>query len=515
MGLDRLLVAFAEHDREAGSREIERLIDHYPSQRMVALRAKARLIAREAADQKLALLDTVVAKLPEGDRGFLTWTPKLRESVGEICRVQQRLDTQDRPFLRKPTADLLCEKIKNFHSQMSGFPEPLTSEFRKAARRWLEVADGQHRRTRAILLREPTPQLFRAGDPVDRRKEAFVPRESVLGDLDRQLTLYKGCPGLILYGRRRMGKSTLLRNLDGFLPTSIRVVNMSMQDPDAFTSLEDFLNFIATGLRKELPRLEGGPGETTTLKAFAATLRACNEHLEAVDQKCILAIDEYENLDRKIGEGVFPRDLLDALRESIQFHRRLIWVFAGSHAIEELEHANWSSYLVSARTLEVPPFTEAETRRLLTEPLRYSPEWKKGDPKRPRFTPDFWGEDGIEGIHAEAGGWPHLVQLLAETTVDLCNDQEKAGVTGELLEQTMDKAIVLGDAVLRQLMQPEDASFEEWDYLRGFRIRDTQPIPESDGVYRALRRRLLVVAVDDDEWRLRVPLMQRWLRERG
>ena len=245
-----------------------------------------------------------------------------------------------------------------------------------------------------------------------------------------------------------------------------------------------------------------------------ALLKACNEYLEAADQKLILAIDEYENLDRKIGEGVFPRDLLDALRESIQYHRRLIWVFAGSHAIEELRHADWSSYLVSARTLEVPPFTQAETHRLLTEPLRYSRLWQEDDPKRPHFTPDFWGEGGIERIHAEAGGWPHLVQLLAETIVDLCNDQEQAEVTDALMEQAMDKAIMLGHAVLRELMQPREASPEEWDYLRGFRARDTQPIPENELVHQTLRRRLLVVP-ENNEWRLRVPLMQRWLRERG
>ncbi|MFZ4700271.1 MAG: hypothetical protein ACOYMG_09475 [Candidatus Methylumidiphilus sp.] len=62
----------------------------------------------------------------------------------------------------------------------------------------------------------------------------------------------------------------------------------------------------------------------------------------------MLAIDEYENLDRKLGEGVFPVDLLHMLRESIQTHRRIVWLFAGSHAIEELTHAEWPSFISSA-----------------------------------------------------------------------------------------------------------------------------------------------------------------------
>ena len=515
-GLDRLLVAYVEYAPPAGRQEIERLIDQYPSQRMAALRAKARLIARASAQEvNLSRLDAHVARLPEGDLGFLAWTLKVRAMVNDICQLQMRLDTLNRPFLGEPTAALLVEKIKNFQSQVAGFPEPLASEFRQAANQWLAIAERQYRQVQAILTKEPTPAVFRAGDPVDRNKEAFIPREGVLGDLDRQLTLSTGCPGLILYGRRRMGKSTLLRNLEGFLPTSVQIAVVSMQNPDAFTSQADFLGEIARqAWRASQPERPFTAPTVATLKDFFQWLADCNARLAETNRRLLLAIDEYENLDRKLGEGVFDEDLLATLRESIQMHRQVTWVFAGSHAIPELTHAPWSSYLVSARTLEVPPFTEAETRRLLTEPLRHSSLWQADDLKRPRFNPDFWGDGGIERIHAEAGGWPHLVQLLAEKVVDLCNDREQAQVDRTLLEEAIAKAVVAGDTVLRQLMQPEDATPREWDYLRGFRARDTQLPPDDEPVYQALRRRLLVIE-DHGEWRLRVPLMQRWLRERG
>ena len=53
----------------------------------------------------------------------------------------------------------------------------------------------------------------------------------------------------------------------------------------------------------------------------------------------MIGIDEYEQIDTKIGEGVFPKDLLATIRESIQQHRQIIWLFAGSHEIAELTHA--------------------------------------------------------------------------------------------------------------------------------------------------------------------------------
>jgi hypothetical protein len=211
---------------------------------------------------------------------------------------------------------------------------------------------------------------------------------------------------------------------------------------------------------------------------------------------------------------VFPEDLLATLRESIQTHRRIVWIFAGSHDITELTHAPWTSYLVSARTIEVPLFTEAETRVSLTEPLRYSPLWAQDDPKRPYFAPALWGENGIERIHAEAGGWPHLVQLIAETVVDLLNDGTAPNADAALLERALDKAIVSGDSVLRELVERESRLPGEWDYVRGFQRADAQPPPSDEVLYRSLRRRLLVTE-DNGSWRMRVPLMQRWLRQRG
>ena len=74
-----------------------------------------------------------------------------------------------------------------------------------------------------------------------------------------------------------------------------------------------------------------------------------------------------------------------------------------------------------ARTIEVPAFSLDETRLLLTDPLKHSPLFANAG-ERPRLAAELWGPGGIERIHAEAGGWPHLLQLIAETLVDLLNE---------------------------------------------------------------------------------------------
>jgi len=510
-GLDRLLVAYAEYDSIKGEHEIDRLIDDYPSQRGEALKARAILVARGAASTiDFVRLDEILGSLPDGKKGFLAETPELRGRVHEICALQARLDTLDRPFLREPFAALLVKEIETFEQQIAGFKPPLATEFRKAARQWLVIARRQLDVARTAATREPTRQVFRAGDPVNREREAFVLRGVIMGDIERQAMLATGCPGLLVYGRRRMGKSTLLRNLEGLLPPRVNVVSLSMQEARAFTSLPDLVRLIAQRVTAAVP---GSTKPTADLKGLQIFLDSTQRLLETGDHRLLLGIDEYENLDSKIGENVLPEDLLAVLRESIQTHRRIIWTFAGSHGIDELVHASWTSYLVSARTVEVTPFELAETRLLLTEPLKHSTLWRDAGTERPRFEPGFWGDGGIERIHVEAGGWPHLVQLVAETVVDLVNDSGGAAVDDALLERALDRAVIRGNNVFLELLERESRLPGEWDYLRVFRNAEEQPLPVDEALDRSLRRRRLVVE-EKDRYHLRVPLMARWLRER-
>ncbi|MDS4030351.1 MAG: hypothetical protein RKO66_09780, partial [Candidatus Contendobacter sp.] len=515
-GLDRLLVAYAEYAPENAHSEIKRLIDHYPSQHMAALRARTRLIARAAAREvDLSQLEAYVAQLPTGNQGFLAHTPRVREIISEISQLQRRFNSLDHLFLREPSATLLVNKIGDFQNCLNRLPRPLAREFSQAARQWRTIAENQQRQAQNILVRMPHPAAFRAGGSVDRDLTAFVLRESAISDLKRRLVLGTDGHPLILTGRG-VGKSTLLGNLQDFLPISLHVTVLSLDSLADCPSQADFLSAIDRRMTKAiLPSWPDFPAlAQPTSPEFERWLHHCNAWLVEMKRRLLLAIDGYETLDRALNDSILDAKLLTTIAMSIQNHRQIVWCFVGNRPLSEVRHEILASCLANAQPLEVPPFTEAETRRLLTEPLRYSSLWRDDDPKRPRFNPDFWGDNGIERIHAEAGGWPHLVQLLAETIVDLTNDREQAQADRVLLDEAIAKAIVAGDAVLRQLMQPEDAAPGEWEYLRGFRTRDTQPPPDDEAVYQALRRRLLV-AEEGGQWRLRVPLMQRWLRERG
>jgi hypothetical protein len=170
--------------------------------------------------------------------------------------------------------------------------------------------------------------------------------------------------------------------------------------------------------------------------------------------------------------------------------------------------------LVSTLTIEVPPFSENETRLLLTDPLKESPLYANRDRHRPRFDTGFWGEGGIEWIHAQTAGWPHLLQLLASTAVDLANESGLSSLDRTALEEAAKRSVSLGDTVLRQLVHGESQTECEKIYIAAFRAADRQPPPDDDVVLQSLRHRQIIVE-DGGAWRLKVPLMQQWLSARG
>ena len=513
-GLERLLVAYTEHNRNAGQAEIERLIDTYPAQRKPALRARILLIAKAlGAEPDLSRLDEIAQRLPAGNDKVLAEISGLKHGIANIAQQQRVLDTAAHAFLREPLSRALLGDIERFRDQAAGLKRPLGPAFRDAATQWLTRAKQQWEQSRAVMDKEPAPQVFRSGNPIDRAKEAFTPRLGIAGELTSQLALATGCPALILYGRRRTGKSTVLRNLDAFLPANTKPAGIDMLSPIATESLALLIGWIAEETDKAI-----GDGTVSapepSLDGLARLLEAAEKRLAAMDKRLLLTIDEIERMDDRIGAGVLPEGLLAVLRHSIQTHRRIIWMFAGSHDIGEMRHAAWASYLINARTIQVPMFTPQETRLLLTEPMRSSPLWNNNEDARPHFEAGFWGDDGIERIQADTGGWPDLVQWVAEAAIDLLNQSAAPRVDGALLERAFVLATERANNTLLELIEKESLLDGEFAYLQGFRTADTQAPPADPAVARSLRRRMLL-AESDGQYRMRVPLMRRWLIAKG
>lgn len=512
--LDRLLIRYYENSPAEANKEIDRLIDTYWSQRTAALRARTIIIIRSAATiEDLAKLDSALDPLPIGTEGFLAETEKARDLAHEISIAAWRLNQASRGYLRRPYAELLVAKVDIFHGRISGLEPPLSTELRKAAENWKHIAVDRMEQEKYLIPGGRFQAVFRPGDAIKREIDAYVPRRGLLVDLEEQIHMASTSSGMVLVGRRRTGKSTLLENLEAQVRPKADVAVIAMQSAQAFTSVESFQTLVHSELAAKLPAIPP-PAAGSDLRGFEALLAAADRELERTGRKLILAIDEYEAIDAKIAAGVFPEDLLALLRQSMRSHRRIFWIFAGSRSIEDLTGARWTSYFIGTRLLEMPLFELAETRELLTEPMRHSDLFQDSE-TRPRFASEFWGHEGIEKLHEEAGGWPYLIQLLAFHAVQLVNQEGRNGVDADLFERVCTKACTEGSIVFTELLEKESRLEGEWSYLLGFRRKEEQEPPGDTMVDRALRRRWLITETTEGNYRLRVPLMRRWLRQWG
>lgn len=202
-------------------------------------------------------------------------------------------------------------------------------------------------------------------------------------------------------------------------------------------------------------------------------------------------------------------DILGTIRESIQNHRNITWIFSRSHDISELTVAN---YLISARTIEIPFFTHEETQLLLTDPLKHSRLLNQSSTKRPMFSPDFWGPGGIDEIHHQSGEWPFFVQLIAETVIDMLNDFSRTSVDKELFDYALYESLANGKNAFLNLVNEKSVLPGELEYLEGFRTKEILSLPEDKKVHASLLRRKLVAA-QEGCLEMRIPFIHRWIRK--
>ena len=375
-----------------------------------------------------------------------------------------------------------------------------------ALKRWKLLAQAQ---LEGLEGEDPIPEVYQYKGDVSHKCDAFVLRTEITNDLVRQIQNPRGCSGILLYGRRRLGKTTVIRNLEAFVPEGVKCTYISMQNAEAFTSLDSLLALIIRTISKVIDGVDY-PSEELSLRDFQTTLAQINQKLAGEGKRLIIAVDEIEILDDKFQQGLFSTDVLAVIREGIHSYPEVVWLFVSSHLMAELSHRAWNRYFIELHTTRVSPFHRDETHKLLCEPLASKEPsarggWLKVEPAR------WGGEVGIDRIHRESGGWPSIIQLIAQVVARMLKENGHDHADETLLDQALEKSVEQGNNLFEGVMYRERSSDEEWHYLRQF-ARETEldpsPVP---GVMDSLWRRELIDR-GTRGYILRVPIVSRWLR---
>lgn len=343
-------------------------------------------------------------------------------------------------------------------------------------------------------------------------------RRDISGRIESLLFDRRQSP-LLLYGQRRMGKTSLLNNLGRLLPHTIIPLLVDLQGPVSVASNHAGLLYnVARSLRKsavqqraaQLPDLSRPALEHDPFTAFDEWLDEVEAALQVQNGHTILLLlDEFEALDYAFLKDRFDEAfVLGMLRHVIQHRLHFKVLLAGSHTLDEFRR--WSGYLINTEVLPLANLQEDEARQLIEEPvkdfaLNYRPE-------------------ATRRVYELTGGHPFLLQLLCSEIVTLKNEQAphlrrlatvadvEAAVSGALSRGTMFFADIehnqLESAsldIVRYLARLGEGSVIHLEALQGL---IAAPAAVDQLLHRLLLRELLQPF--GNGYRFRIEMIRRW-----
>lgn len=438
----------------------------------------------------------------------------LLHSFNSISRDIAAALSQTTLYHRRLALGAMEDRLNGLLRELTRSSERYAVRFRPIAVHWHRIVREQVREMASdVEQRQEIENPYIVGVPLGEHQQVFVGRADISAQLEKLVLDQRG-PPLLLYGQRRMGKTSLLNNLGRLLPTTIVPLFVDLQGPASSASGHAGLLYsMAKGMvdsasRKRGLTLSPLPLEELTFEPFVRF----DEWLDRVEETLVgntalLILDEMEALDGAIAEGRFnEKDLFGMLRHLIQHRRHFKVLLAASHTLEELRHL--SSYLINVQVVKIGYLKKHDARRLIEQPiegfaLRYEP-------------------DATRRVLELAHGHPALTQLLCYEIVALKNehtpesrrlammaDVEAAATraldrgTAFFFHNICEQVGDAGVAVLRFLATQGEGAVVDKDVLAH------QFPDELDSLLALLLRRDLIETVGEG-YRFQVELVRRW-----
>ena len=339
-----------------------------------------------------------------------------RISQDVAAALQQRSAYNQRLALRS-----VADRLDGLQRELTRSDEVYAERFRPIVVAWrLTIAGHIRELEETVARRQEIDNPYVIGVPLTAEQEVFVGRVSISRRIE-DLLLDRRKPPLLLYGQRRMGKTSLLNNLGRLLPNRILPLFVDLQGHVSHTSgLAGFYYNIARSMVRSaeqqrqiaVPLYQREMFTDDPLSVFEEWLDELEEAAwRAGSHTILLALDEFETLaEVLVSGGLNEAAVLGSLRHLIQHRSRFKVLLAGSHTLQEFHR--WSGYFINAQVVHIGYLQEEEARRLIERPiknfsLRYEPA-------------------AVQRVLELTAGHPFLVQLMCGEVVTLKNEQTPA-----------------------------------------------------------------------------------------
>ncbi|MDY6806931.1 MAG: ATP-binding protein, partial [Cyanobacteriota bacterium] len=214
---------------------------------------------------------------------------------------------------------------------------------------------------------------------------------------------------IVLYGHRRMGKTSILLNIANLLGPKVKLAYINLlrigSNPQG---VGEVLIAITDAIAKEV-NLEPPADRDLLHLPYRNFERYLNRVISNLDGSLIVALDEFEKIEELIANGKIPSDFMGFLRGMVQMSPKLAFALAGLHTLDEMTEDYFHPFFASIIPIRVGFLTPGATRQILANP---------GDED---FLLDY-ENDALDRIYQLTHGQPYLVQLVGFLLVRRYNE---------------------------------------------------------------------------------------------
>ncbi|MDB9314085.1 AAA family ATPase [Spirulina sp. CS-785/01] len=367
---------------------------------------------------------------------------------------------------------------------------------------------------------QPVHNPYIISNPIEGK--ILIGRDDILKELEQLWLINHILQSVVLYGHRRMGKTSILRNISNSLGSEVLVAYVNLQNVGNVThGVGEVLMAITDELAETLNLDPPTDNDLLTLpqRTFERYLKIILKQLG--DKRLIIALDEFETLETLIEAGQIPTDFLGFLRGMVQLSPKIAFAFAGLHTLEEMTTDYFQPFYASVIPIHVGFLKPAATRQILANP-------------DDDFPLDYTGE-ALDFVHNLTAGQPFLVQLVGFQLVRRYNEQVFEEGHQRDVQFTLEdvEAVIHHPDFFRQgryyfegvWKQAADGAEGQQDILQvlarereGLTLETlTQRLSfETATVQEALKtlQRHDVVQEQDGNWQIIVELFHRWVAQR-
>lgn len=514
--LDTYLVQIMEHHPEEGQAAFDYLTHGKQvwAARSVQIELTARMLEQCKDVNSIGNVHQNVSRSQLPVSGSATLMIRLFTRISEDVKAAL---SQVSLYNQRVMLSYVEQELNSLSQELLLSNDSLAPRFRPIIMSWHRITVAYAKDLMELVeIRQEINNPYIFGVPL-KRPQVFVGRTETTARIE-ELLKDQEHPPLLLYGQRRMGKTSLLYNLRWLLPNRIVPLIVDLQGP---VSLADdhgsFLYNLAKGFVLSAQQQDVTLSPLTRQQLAVDPFTIFDDWLDEVEEKLIeagrstilLALDEFEALDRALSKGDLEEEaILGTLRHIIQHRPRFKMMFAGSHTLNEFRR--WSSYLINAQTVHLTYLAEDEARQLIERPVK-----------------DFelsYDPSASQRILALTRGHPYLIQLLCSEIVTIKNEQDpnkRRWATVNEVESSIPKVLIRGSQFFSDIeLNQIDASalsllrfiarYEKEAVVSHKILNDTfSNVQELERVIELLTRRELIEA-SSGGYRFQVDLIRRW-----